>query len=290
MNEINATTEAAHPTAKPGRTALCPYCGHVSSQPHSCERCKGLFEPLSRQASQNAMGPWFIRDEANPFKPGCNYATLKMLIAKGRVQPDSIMRGPGSRQFWMYARTIPGVAPLLGFCHACQQPVRPDYTECKYCGIEFRTQEDRQFLGLAPIRLLPGQGTPEEVARQALNPVQDEHEEGQQEVSYEVATPPPIPEAAPVAQEERRQFQSTRVDAARSEIARSLLAERRKSAAASKRMVIIGVLIGLAVFGLFLAILAAMPNATMTTATPAAAPAPSQAPTSIPSPPQAPPR
>ena len=41
---------------------VCPYCGHAQSAAGvgaaQCAACKGLFDPLSRQATQNAMGPW----------------------------------------------------------------------------------------------------------------------------------------------------------------------------------------------------------------------------------------
>src|SRR5881394_2638955 len=83
-----AATATAEPRPRPAppipnpTLTVCPYCGHNSFNNARCDQCKGLLDPLSRQASQNAMGPWFIRDEAAPFRPGCSYETLRALIAR----------------------------------------------------------------------------------------------------------------------------------------------------------------------------------------------------------------
>ena len=109
--------------------ALCPYCGHGHSlapgkpRPLQCEACKGRFEPLSRQATQNAMGPWQIRDPDNPFRPPCSYETIVRLAQRGRITPTTIVRGPTTRQFWSYARDTPRVAAVPGQCHACRQAI-----------------------------------------------------------------------------------------------------------------------------------------------------------------------
>jgi hypothetical protein len=129
------------------------------------------MDPLSRQASQNAMGPWFVRDDALPFRPGCSYDTLRALIAKGRVTRESILRGPSTRQFWTRATSIPGVAHLLGECHACHTKVSADFARCPSCSAAFACSTDRQSLGLAPVRLLPGHAAPEEIARSMVEAV-----------------------------------------------------------------------------------------------------------------------
>jgi hypothetical protein len=129
------------------------------------------MDPLSRQASQNAMGPWFIRDEAAPFRPGCSYETLQGLIAKGRVSAASVLRGPSTRQFWTRATSVPGVAHLLGECHACHGPAEAGEANCRRCGASFDSQTDRQAMGLAPVRLLPGHAAAEEIARSMVDAV-----------------------------------------------------------------------------------------------------------------------
>ncbi len=151
------------PTPQP-RAIVCPYCGAISGNTTRCDSCSGRFDPLSRQATQNAMGPWFVRDEANPTLPGCAYDTLVSRIDLGKVNAGSVVRGPTTRQFWMLAKRVPGVSHLLGFCHACQASVSPDQYACTSCGAVFQVDRDRQHLGLGPARLLPGQGSPERIA------------------------------------------------------------------------------------------------------------------------------
>lgn len=154
---------AAPPRPQP-RLTLCPYCGHESNSTQQCEKCRGLFEPLSRQASQNAMGPWFLRDEAMPFRPGFSYETLRLMVMRGRVTRESVLRGPTTRQFWARATGVPGVSHLLGVCHACQSPASPKHVSCTSCGASFEHDADRQYLGLGMVHLLPGQASPEQVA------------------------------------------------------------------------------------------------------------------------------
>lgn len=150
--------------------ALCPYCGHGHSlapgkpRPLQCEACKGRFEPLSRQATQNAMGPWQIRDAEHPFRPPCSYETVVRLAQRGRITPTTIVRGPTTRQFWSYARDTPGVAAVLGRCHACHTPISTDDTTCPSCEAILRPETDRQQLGLSPKAVLPGEVPPEQIA------------------------------------------------------------------------------------------------------------------------------
>ncbi len=147
------------PSPKP-RLTICPYCGSQTRSHSTCESCRGKFDPLSRQATQNAMGPWFIRDEANPHRPGCAFETLIRQIERGGITADTVIRGPSSRQFWTLARWCPGIAHRLGICHSCQQPASPADTDCGHCGASFRVTGDRQQLGLGEVRHLPGQRSP----------------------------------------------------------------------------------------------------------------------------------
>lgn len=131
---------------------ICPYCGHAQAESPRCESCRGLFEPLSRQATQNAMGPWFIRDEAQPFRPGCSYDTLLRLIERGRVTAETILRGPTTHQFWMRADHVPGLAHLMDRCHACGERVGRGDVCCEFCGVMFGIEAQRDSLGLLPVR------------------------------------------------------------------------------------------------------------------------------------------
>lgn len=161
----------------PAQQFLCPYCGHISANPTRCDHCKGLFEPLSRQATQNHMGPWQLRDHKNPFQPGCSFATLRQLIARGKVTRNTIIRGPTTRQFWSFACNAPGVAVLLGECHSCHAKVKPDEYMCARCNAILSPPTDRQHLGLSPVKLLPGQASPAAVASSSMATPSSHHKD-----------------------------------------------------------------------------------------------------------------
>lgn len=151
------------PTPMP-RAVLCPYCGTVSTNVQKCTGCGGHLDALSRQATQNSMGPWYVRDEDRPYRPGCSYDTLSKLCESGKVTTETVLRGPTTGQFWMLARRVPGIAHKLGVCHSCQGVAKPDEYACRGCGAVFAGERDRQHLGLGPIRPLPGQESAEMVA------------------------------------------------------------------------------------------------------------------------------
>lgn len=157
------------PTPQP-RAILCPFCGSVTPGTDRCAACQGRFDPLSRQATQNHMGPWYIRDERSPYRPGCTYETVLRLVDSGQIGLDTVLRGPSTRQFWTLARHTPGVSHRLGVCHNCRTPVGKDAFQCPSCHAAFNIDRDRQHLGLGPSRPLPGQGTPEVLAMQAGPP------------------------------------------------------------------------------------------------------------------------
>lgn len=155
------------PAKSPAPNFVCPFCGSPTPDQPRCAHCSGPLDPLSRQATQNAMGPWFVRDEQNPFRPGCSYETILTMALRGKITADTILRGPSTSQFWYPAKRVPGVAHRLasgGVCHSCQQPVTTE-SECPRCGAVFHADPDRQFLGLMPVRALPGSGLPSPDAR-----------------------------------------------------------------------------------------------------------------------------
>ncbi|MBI1371129.1 MAG: hypothetical protein GC162_21065 [Planctomycetes bacterium] len=131
---------------------LCPYCGHVNPGPaERCTGCGGFFDPLSRKVTQQHMGPWFIRDSDNPFRPGCTYEVLVKQIQRGKVTPNTILRGPTTKQFWSVARNVPGIANLLGFCHNCGERFDgQNVKSCPNCHSHFPMPNDRQKLGIDP--------------------------------------------------------------------------------------------------------------------------------------------
>lgn len=143
-----ATSNGPAEPRKRVKLVLCPYCGHTQHAEGRCAFCGGLFEPLSRRATQIAMGPWYIRDKSNPFRPGCAYEILVKMIRGGAVTPTTVIRGPSTRQFWSIARNVPGVAHLLGYCHACGAHVPKDATDCPVCEASFKPPKHRNELGL----------------------------------------------------------------------------------------------------------------------------------------------
>ncbi len=149
------------------RSLVCPFCGEITPDAGRCTACSARFDPLSKQATQNQMGPWSIRDERMPHRPGCTFDTVARLIQQGKLGANTILRGPTTKQFWMLARDTPGVANLLGVCHSCNEEVKVDAFACPSCHAPFTAERDRQHLGLGPSRPLPGQGLPEVLAMHA---------------------------------------------------------------------------------------------------------------------------
>jgi hypothetical protein len=137
------------------KVLICPYCGEPQPAGNRCRACGGLTEPLSRQATHNEMGPWYIRDPERPFQPGCSYETLIRLIERGQIGKTTVVRGPTTTQFWTIARRVPGIAHLFGYCHQCGGPVNPRAHGCDDCGAPFGAYLDRNFLGLPDIRPMP---------------------------------------------------------------------------------------------------------------------------------------
>jgi len=141
----------------PPANIICPYCGTRQSHKQTdeegtCETCGGQFDAFSRQASQNEMGPWYIRNENNPFKPGCSYQTLVRLIKRGSITEHTILRGPTTLQFWQLANTVRGISHLFGKCHTCEATVKQTATTCSTCRAQFAIKTGRQILGLSQSR------------------------------------------------------------------------------------------------------------------------------------------
>jgi hypothetical protein len=158
----------ASPTVAP-REALpdvCPYCGERTERVTSseqtagtprCRACLAFLDPLSKHVTQGQMGPWFQRDTTRPFYPGLAFEVLTVLIARGEITRETVLRGPGSGQFWMAAGRTPGVAHLLGVCHGCGAETSRSARSCASCGAAFPIFAERDRLGLtrpeAPTRV-----------------------------------------------------------------------------------------------------------------------------------------
>jgi hypothetical protein len=82
---------------------------------------------------------------------------MKSLASRAKIGPDTIVRGPTTRQFWCAARRAPAIAHLVGVCPDCGVHARPTDTSCEECGADFLVESDRQFLGLGSVVPIPGQ-------------------------------------------------------------------------------------------------------------------------------------
>src|SRR5690606_20596591 len=143
------------------------YCGAVTADARRCSACGGHLDPLSRQATQDTMGPWHIHDSAQPFRPGCSFATVRKMLERGQIARRTILRGPTTRQFWTFADLTPAVAELLGVGPTCHARAGPATFRGAACGASFTRDTDRQRVGLAPRRPLPGEAPDDEVAHLA---------------------------------------------------------------------------------------------------------------------------
>lgn len=153
------------------------------------------------------MGPWYLRDPAQPFRPGCSYAVLVKLVEKGRIGPEAVIRGPTTHQFWSLARRVPGVAHRLGICHSCQSEVEPTDFACRNCQASFAPIPDRQHLGLMEQRWLPGHGDDPAIRAAALGGSSDRPAEVQpvrRETPAQPVEEALIPDSVPRRGKERR--------------------------------------------------------------------------------------
>lgn len=170
--------------AEGSRVVLCPYCGFAQQQADKCRDCGGLFEPLSRRATQVSMGPWYVRDRNRPFRPGCSFEVIKKQVQAGKIKPTTIIRGPSTHQFWSVARHVPGLSHLLGYCYKCDAKVKPTDARCPTCLAPFREPWERNELGL----LYPSAGEAAAAQRQI-----------DREIAAMTGTTPPPPLPAPSA-------------------------------------------------------------------------------------------
>lgn len=130
------------------KALICPYCGVLQRSADACAACGTPIDAETRRRTLARMGPWFLRSETQPFMPGCSWEQLSEFVRAGIVTRDSVLRGPTTRQLWTLARRTPGVAHLLGVCHACQRKVDPTSEACPACRASFGAPLDRNALGI----------------------------------------------------------------------------------------------------------------------------------------------
>ena len=120
---------------------VCPFCGHRNVDGRKpCEECEMIDADATRSATVRRVGPWFVRRDGNPHAPGMKFTVLRELTKQGGLAPDSVVRGPTTRQMWTFAARIRGLAHLFGLCWNCNRRLNvpaageePD-DFCLYCG------------------------------------------------------------------------------------------------------------------------------------------------------------
>jgi hypothetical protein len=133
--------ESAHasPGAQQIRRALrgktvCPFCGSQrDSDVGPCMHCSLEDTPTTRSATRSKLGPWYVLQSRNPSAPGMNFATLMILVQKGRVTARSVLRGPTTQQFWRHAAKVKGVSREFGLCWNCGGDVAKNARACSTC-------------------------------------------------------------------------------------------------------------------------------------------------------------
>ncbi|MDP7006242.1 MAG: hypothetical protein QF718_08550 [Phycisphaerales bacterium] len=130
------------------RILVCPICGETQPETSSCRVCEVCLNPDGLLFAEGSIGPWWVRDDNAVFRPGMTYDHLVNLVNDGKVELNSILRGPTTRQLWSVARHVQGIAHLLGRCHRCDSHVIPTDRSCGECNAQFLAYRDRNNLGL----------------------------------------------------------------------------------------------------------------------------------------------
>jgi hypothetical protein len=142
LPEPRTATDAPHSSVSPAqqiRRALrgkhvCPFCGtQRDSDVGPCMHCSLEDTPTTRSATRSKLGPWYVLQSRNPSAPGMNFATLMVLVQKGRVTARSVVRGPTTGQFWRHAAKIKGLSREFGLCWNCGGDVTKNARACASC-------------------------------------------------------------------------------------------------------------------------------------------------------------
>jgi hypothetical protein len=113
---------------------VCPFCGtQRETDVGPCAHCSLEDTPTTRSATRGKLGPWYVLQSRNPSAPGMNFATLMVLVQKGRVSARSVLRGPTTGQFWRYAAKVKGVSREFGLCWSCGGEVAKNARACPAC-------------------------------------------------------------------------------------------------------------------------------------------------------------
>lgn len=185
--------------SRPPEAVLCPFCGTAQFSKDLCTFCHKPFTERGRKQAQIEMGPWHIRNKANPYAAGLSYAMMKKLAVSGILNAKSVVRGPATQQFWLMAKFTPGISHLVGFCYACPAAATDSDTCCAACKAPFKEYPDRNSLGLRYKTEAEAQAARQELLATATSPrtgLHDDHAPKPNPLSA-VAPPDHAPKPAP---------------------------------------------------------------------------------------------
>ncbi len=133
--------DAGDATPWRGKQTPCVYCGQlIERDADRCPHCRTSFSVAVRKASREVLGPWYYLDPRNPSGRGVTLETLLKMIEKGRLKPDSIVRGPTTHQDWLFAAETPRLAKYLGMCPHCFAEAKPEDTYCTHCQLNMNVR------------------------------------------------------------------------------------------------------------------------------------------------------
>jgi hypothetical protein len=147
----DASGGATDQPAFKGPEAPCVYCGKVIDRgADRCPHCRTSYSLAVRKASREVVGDWFYLDPRNPSGRGVTFETLIKMIEKGRIRPDSVVRGPTTHHDWMYAAEAPRLAKYLGMCPHCFAEAKPEDTYCTHCQLNMNERPAEARPGAVP--------------------------------------------------------------------------------------------------------------------------------------------
>ncbi|MFO8013349.1 MAG: hypothetical protein R6X20_08595 [Phycisphaerae bacterium] len=188
MADPNA--DATDQPAFKGPEAPCVYCGKVIDRgADRCPHCRTSYSLAVRKASREVVGDWFYLDPRNPSGRGVTFETLIKMIEKGRIKPDSIVRGPTTHHDWVYAAEAPRLAKYLGMCPHCFAEAKPEDTYCTHCQLNMNER---------PAEARPG-ATPDDVQDPYHKAAYEVEERLAEAAKAEEEPPTPAPRPAPAA-------------------------------------------------------------------------------------------
>ena len=89
--------------------------------------------PPGGRRPRRAIGPWYVLQRRNPAAPGMRFETLLSFVRKGRVKPQSVVRGPTTHQLWRFASHVKGLSREFGLCYSCGGSISPQAQVCPQC-------------------------------------------------------------------------------------------------------------------------------------------------------------